>query len=251
MSDGLKKGSNKIIVKGEEVRTCTLILKFRDSSRTFYMRAGWRSFCRENGLKPGDTITFKLESNNTKTPLLCFSTAKSKTVSTKDSKKGMRKITRVSSERVSLSSSSSSKNQFVTLTVSPACLKNCKSVSDKQLSWRSFCSLVLIIDSLGIAQRVYAYCLLFVQYLPLSFTRANKMENAGGKKITLLDKHGVKWPVNLLIEKVKGRMHLGSGYKEFINAIGIEAYDSFVLELVWEATTTPILKFCSKIKALH
>ncbi|KAL1210422.1 B3 domain-containing protein REM6 [Cardamine amara subsp. amara] len=88
-------------------------------------------------------------------------------------------------------------------------------------------------------------------YHPVSFTRANKMEKAGGKKITLLDKHGVKWPVNLLIEKGKGKMHFGRGFKEFINSIGIEGYYSIVLELVWEDTTTPMFKFCSKIKTLH
>ncbi|KAL1210423.1 B3 domain-containing protein REM7 [Cardamine amara subsp. amara] len=212
MSDDLKKGSNKIIVKDEGVSTWTLILKYRDSSRTFYMRAGWRRFCRKNGLKPGDSIKFKLESNNTKTPLLCFSTAKCKTVSTKDRRKGKRKITGESRERAS---SSSTERQFVTLTATPASIKRC------------------------------------IFYFPMRFTRANKMEKAGGKEITLLDKHGVKWPVNLLIEEGKGRMHLGRGFKAFINAIGIEAYDSIVLELVWEETTIPMLKFCSKIKTLH
>ncbi|CAL9227624.1 unnamed protein product, partial [Arabidopsis halleri] len=58
-SDGLNKGTNKIVLVNEGARTWTLILKFRDSSRSFYMRGGWRSFCHEHGLKPGDSVTFK------------------------------------------------------------------------------------------------------------------------------------------------------------------------------------------------
>lgn len=75
------------------------------------------------------------------------------------------------------------------------------------------------------------------------------MENIGMKKITLLDKHGVEWPVNLVMEKGNTKTRLGSGLKEFFKANGIKAYESFVLELVWEdKTTLPILKFCSTTK---
>ncbi|AEE85942.1 AP2/B3-like transcriptional factor family protein [Arabidopsis thaliana] len=49
-SDGLIKGSNKIVLMNEEARTWTLILKFRNSSRTFYMRGGWTSFSMSMGL---------------------------------------------------------------------------------------------------------------------------------------------------------------------------------------------------------
>lgn len=69
------------------------------------------------------------------------------------------------------------------------------------------------------------------------------MENLGRKKITLVDKHGVEWAVNLV------GSGLGSGLKEFFKANGIKAYESFVLELVWEdKTTLPMLKFCSNTK---
>ncbi|XP_024004605.1 LOW QUALITY PROTEIN: B3 domain-containing protein REM7 [Eutrema salsugineum] len=47
--DGLKKSSNKISLINEGARTWTLILKFRESSRTFYMRSGWRSFAARMG----------------------------------------------------------------------------------------------------------------------------------------------------------------------------------------------------------
>ncbi|CAD5329655.1 unnamed protein product [Arabidopsis thaliana] len=211
-SDGLIKGSNKIVLMNEEART--LILKFRNSSRTFYMRGGWTSFCHEHGLKPGDSVTFKLERNNTKTPLLRFSTAELKSVSTKDFNKIKRKESGDSSQIVPSSSSSVSEYRFLTLTVTPAALK------DGRLR------------------------------VPIKFIKGNRMENLGMKKITLLDKHGVEWPVNLVMYKGNTQTRFSSGLKEFFKANGIEACKSFVLELVWEEdkTTLPMLKFCSKAK---
>lgn len=76
------------------------------------------------------------------------------------------------------------------------------------------------------------------------------MEKEGGKKITLSDKHGVEWPVSLMMEKGSTRMRLASGLKGFLIAIGVKEYESIVLELVWEEKTAlPMLKFCSKTKA--
>ncbi|CAE6165682.1 unnamed protein product [Arabidopsis arenosa] len=73
-------------------------------------------------------------------------------------------------------------------------------------------------------------------------------DNMGMKKITLMDKHGVEWPVNLVMEKGNTKTRLGSGLKEFIKANGIKAYVSFVLELVWEdKTTLPMLKLCPNL----
>jgi len=201
----------------EGARTWTRILKCRDSRRSFYSRGGWRSFCRENGLKPGDSVTFKLESSNTKTPLLLFSIAESKSASTKD------------------------RTRFLTLTVTPSSIRSSRLVS--------FVPLFLVL-MLCEVHRVYKLIVsLSLQYLSKKFISVNKMERAGGKKITLLDKNGEEWPVTLLMDKRYTRMVLGSGLREFCNAIGVKAYESVVLELVWEETTTlPMFKFCSKIK---
>ncbi|VVB10783.1 unnamed protein product [Arabis nemorensis] len=196
-SNDLKKGSNKIVLMNG-VKTWRLNLRFRESSETFYMRSGWRRFCHENGLQSGDSITFKLESNSAKTPVLCFSTAETKSDSTKHRSEGKRK---------------DGEKGLVTLTVTPASIKYCR------------------------------------LYLPRSFIKDNKMETAGGKKINLLDKHGVKWPVSLVMLKGNGQMHLGLGLREFLEATGVKANESFMLELDWEDTTIPpIFKFCSKIK---
>ncbi|CAB79884.1 putative protein [Arabidopsis thaliana] len=151
-SDGLIKGSNKIVLMNEEARTWTLILKFRNS--------------------------------------------KLKSVSTKDFNKIKRKESGDSSQKVPSSSSSVSEYRFLTLTVTPAALK------DGRLR------------------------------VPIKFIKGNRMENLGMKKITLLDKHGVEWPVNLVMYKGNTQTRFGSGLKEFFKANGIEACKSFVLELV-------------------
>ncbi|CAH2077351.1 unnamed protein product [Thlaspi arvense] len=211
--DGLNKGNNKISLANEGERIWTLILKFRESSRTFYMRGGWRSFCHENGLEPGDIITFKIGSNSKIMPLLRFSTLELMKVSTKHSSKGKTGEAGESSQRVPSSSSSSSlkESRFVTLTATPASFRK---------------------------SRIY---------LPMRFIRRNRMESAGGKKTTLLDKHGGEWAVALWM--LDRRMYLGSGLKKFLKAIGVEANESFVLELVWEdKASPPMFKFCSKIK---
>ncbi|CAA7015264.1 unnamed protein product [Microthlaspi erraticum] len=209
------KGSNKIVLMNERRRTWMLKLRFRESSRTFYLKDGWKSLCHENGLEPGDSVAFKLEINNAKTPLLCFSSSDTKSVSTKDSSKEKRKRSGESSQQVPSLSSSLSGSRFVTLTATLAGLKQSR------------------------------------LYLPVSFTRFNGLEKAGGKKITLLDKHGGEWPVNLGMQKRYTRMRLGSGSLEFLKAVDVKACESFVLELVWDNTTippNPMLKFCSKIK---
>ncbi|KFK29757.1 hypothetical protein AALP_AA7G175100 [Arabis alpina] len=206
------KGSNKIILMDEGERKWTLNLRFRESSRTFYMSHGWRNFCHENMLKPGDSVTFKQENDNTKTPVIRFSTSESKKcVSTKDSSKGKKRKTAESSQ--SRVPSALSETRFVTLTVTPSSYKKSR------------------------------------LYLPASFTRIHKMENVRGKKIIMLDKHGVEWPVYVCLDKRYTRLRCYSGVKAFFKAIDIKPDESFVLELVWEdKTSPPILKFCSKIK---
>ncbi|KFK29758.1 hypothetical protein AALP_AA7G175200 [Arabis alpina] len=403
-------GSKAIVIMDEGERTWMLSLRFRESSETFFMIHGWRSFCHENVLKPGDSVMFKLERNNTKTPLLRFFTSESKLVITKDSSKGKRKESGESSHIVSSPSSSLSENRFVTLTVTQSILKDGRlclprsftrvngmenagakkiTVLDKNgvewpdhvlqapknphffqpllpgfdsylkvpvkfflehiqgrnkrntveltsdacektwkvemdgrrltVGWKEFagahdfrvgdiiifrhegdfvfhvtgfgpscCELQYEHDNIrdlsmeqnlktdsskgkrketgesSHSQRVLSpssslsenrFVTLTVTsftlkncrlYLPRSFTKDNKMETARGKKITLMDKNGVEWLVSLLMDT--GNMHFGEGLTNFLNAIGIKASESFVLELVWEDTTTPMLKFCSKVK---
>ena len=54
------------------------------------------------------------------------------------------------------------------------------------------------------------------QVLPIAFTKLNKIRMA--KRMSLLDKHGVKWSIKLWFEKERKRMRLVGGWKEFYDA---------------------------------
>ncbi|ESQ38509.1 hypothetical protein EUTSA_v10029137mg [Eutrema salsugineum] len=69
--------------------------------------------------------------------------------------------------------------------------------------------------------------------LPKPFLRENGI-NKPEKKIYLLGKDGTKWPTSLLKDN-KGIMSLGSGWKDFVKANGLET--GFTLKLMWEGTT--------------
>jgi len=68
-------------------------------------------------------------------------------------------------------------------------------------------------------------------------------------KMTLLDKHGVKWLTTLRFEDDKRkRLRMVGGWQGFIQANDVKANESIMLELIWEEETSCVLKFCSKVK---
>ncbi|XP_020888131.1 putative B3 domain-containing protein REM15 [Arabidopsis lyrata subsp. lyrata] len=81
--------------------------------------------------------------------------------------------------------------------------------------------------------------------LPIPFTKVNDIVKA--KKMSLLDKHGVKWSIKLWFEVERKRMRLVGGWKEFCYANGVKIGESIILELIWETEESSVLKFCSKV----
>ncbi|XP_010467375.1 PREDICTED: B3 domain-containing protein REM14-like [Camelina sativa] len=81
--------------------------------------------------------------------------------------------------------------------------------------------------------------------LPIPFTKVNGLQKA--KKMSFLDKHGVKWSTNMGFEVERKRMRLTGGWKEVCNASGVKIGESIILELVWGADRSSVLKFCSKV----
>ncbi|VVA97186.1 unnamed protein product [Arabis nemorensis] len=83
--------------------------------------------------------------------------------------------------------------------------------------------------------------------LPATFLKANGIEKA--RKITLVDRYGVKRTTSLKPEDKYGRMRLGKEWIEFCEVNGVKTGDSFKLELIYEEedTATHLLKFCSKV----
>ncbi|KAF2545924.1 hypothetical protein F2Q70_00023645 [Brassica cretica] len=83
--------------------------------------------------------------------------------------------------------------------------------------------------------------------LPGKFVWLNGMENA--RKITLVDRYGVKRTTSLRTDNKYGAMRMGKGWRDFCEANGVKAGDSFKLELIEEEgeTATHLLKFCPKV----
>ncbi|CAA7015274.1 unnamed protein product [Microthlaspi erraticum] len=100
------------------------------------------------------------------------------------------------------------KNRFVTLTITPYCVKSNK------------------------------------MRLPLGFTEGNGITKPG--VIALLGQDGAKWMVKYARENRRGRMRLGGEWKGFCKAHGVKLEESFVLELIREKHATPVLKFHKK-----
>lgn len=71
------------------------------------------------------------------------------------------------------------------------------------------------------------------------------MENGINKPgmITLLGKDGRKHKTKLLLDKRRGTMGLGNGWKDFAKENGLKTGDSFTLELIWE-DASPVLSLC-------
>ncbi|CAH2061201.1 unnamed protein product [Thlaspi arvense] len=163
-----KSGMVTLLGKDGTRRLANLL---RESSGRMSLGKGLKDFTRANGLKTGESFTLELIWENA-TPVLCL-----------------------------LGTEFSSKNRFVTLTLTNDSFKNSR---------------------LG---------------LPLPFMRENGMNEPG--TIALLGKDGTKWMANLLRES-QGRMSLGKGWKDFARANGLQIGESFTLESIWE-DATPML----------
>lgn len=118
-----------MIVVNKEGKSWTLNLKFRESDGSYYIRGGWRSFCRENRRKVGDLIPFNLVGDGKTTPMICIcpeeecSELISEYMSTERGKKKTEK------RRRWVVSSSSRQNRFVTIMLTRYNIKNSKLVS--------------------------------------------------------------------------------------------------------------------------
>ncbi|XP_023641259.1 B3 domain-containing protein REM14 [Capsella rubella] len=83
--------------------------------------------------------------------------------------------------------------------------------------------------------------------LPRTFVKTNGIEKA--RKITLVNRYGIKRTTSLKPEDGYGRMRLGKEWREFCDVNGVNIGDSFELELIKEGedTGSHLLKFCSKV----
>ncbi|CAH8283465.1 unnamed protein product [Eruca vesicaria subsp. sativa] len=188
-SNGLVNRKGEIILLNEEGKPWTLFLKYYKTSGYVYIRNGWRSFCQANGKRVNDVLTFKLVKTGTK-PVL-----------------QLRASGYYNRDCLRVSSSPTSQDRFLTLTLTPYNLKS------------------------------YKMC------LPVPFVKANGIKSV--RKITLVDRYGVRSSTSLKPEDEYGRMRLGKEWIKFCEDNGVKAGESFRLELIKEEETdNHLLKFC-------
>ncbi|CAH2061183.1 unnamed protein product, partial [Thlaspi arvense] len=199
--NGFDTRRGEIVIMNEKGTSWTLDLKGKNSHGVTYISRGWRSFCHANGLKAGDrgsTLVLCLspkeseedcsseandmESLSTETDSDVESSKEKRSshdCSTRNENKGM---------VIWKASSSTSENQFVTVTLTPYNIRLSRLV------------------------------------LPIPFTRVNGIKRTN--KMSLLDKHGVKWSTNLRFEEERKRMRIVGGWKEFCDTNGVKIGES-------------------------
>ncbi|KAG2315496.1 hypothetical protein Bca52824_018618 [Brassica carinata] len=187
-SNGFVNRECEIILLNEDEKPWTLFLKYHKTNGHVYIRRGWRSFCQANQKRVDDVLTFKL---------------------VKAGRKPVLQLRASVYNRASSSSSPTSQDRFVTLTLKKYHFKSCK------LS------------------------------LPVPFVMANGIKNV--RKVILVDRYGGKRTTSLKPDDKYGRMRLGKGCIRFCEANGVKVDESFRLELIKENRENHLLKFCSKV----
>ncbi|CAA0392721.1 unnamed protein product [Arabidopsis thaliana] len=210
--NGVDKRCGEMILINEKGKSWTLDLKVKKSSGTSLIKRGWRSFCSANGLRAGSIITLKLIKKRATLVLRLIPNEPeeaNEVVSLSTEQESDEES--IHDEKISRRKSLLSENRFVTLTLTPYTIQS---------------SLLR---------------------LPVPFTRMNGINEE--TKMTLLDKHGVKWLTTLRFEDDKRkRLRMVGGWQGFIQANDVKANESIMLELIWEEETSCVLKFCSKVK---
>jgi len=224
--NGINK-PGKIYLVGKDGSKWLANLLLENNRGRMTLGDGWKSFVKANGLKTGDTYTFKLLWEDT-TPVLslCFEEYNTDTRVGEESSKE------------SLPAEPSSQEKIV----------KDDNNKDESSTWKREGNHLRCKDSTSPSQN----CTLTVTItpdslehgrlrLPLQFMTENSMNKPG--EITLLGTDGAKWMASLLLEK-KGRMSLGKGWKDFAKANGLKTGDSITLEPIWE-DRTPVLSIKS------
>ncbi|CAA7033021.1 unnamed protein product [Microthlaspi erraticum] len=248
-SNGLARDCRKILVMDGGERSWVLDLRFDESSDTFYISRGWRSFCDENSKKAGGFFMFKLVGNG-ETPVLSFCPKESilkphqqQGIGYNNRGRGGRnnrsqRDCSGASGRESLSTELSNKDNDsededyeVERRSRVREKNNLRGRDPTPLSPKHFVTLTITPCTLK-------NCVL---HIPLRFTRENDINKHG--MIILLGKDGIKQQTKLNLNQRTGIMSLGKGWKDFVKANGFKTGDSFTLKLIWEGNT-PVLSLC-------
>ncbi|CAG7889715.1 unnamed protein product, partial [Brassica rapa] len=67
----LNKQCQEIILVNKEGNSWTVSLRFSEADGMYYIRRGWRKFCRANRCAIGDLFVFNVVGDGKTTPLMC------------------------------------------------------------------------------------------------------------------------------------------------------------------------------------
>ncbi|VVB08919.1 unnamed protein product [Arabis nemorensis] len=195
-----------------------------DKKGSMRLGKGWKEFVKANGVKTGFTLKLIWEdttpvfslcdvestidreqeefSKSNEKESLFVDPSKSDKINKDENNKEESRSWERNKNYLRGKDSTPSKDQLVKLTITPASVRKCR---------------------LGLSK---------------CFTKENDISKPG--MITLSGKDGIKHETKLLLEKRRGAMALGDGWKSFVNENGLKTGDSFTLKLVWE-DSTPVL----------
>ncbi|KAF2549992.1 hypothetical protein F2Q68_00037703 [Brassica cretica] len=104
---GTAKAKQEAAKVNKEGNSWTVSLRFRESSGSYYIRGGWRRFCRDNRRKIGDLMVFNLVGDGKTSPMICICPEEECSELVRKAKRRSKWV----------ASSSSRRNRFVTISL--------------------------------------------------------------------------------------------------------------------------------------
>ncbi|AEE85939.1 putative protein [Arabidopsis thaliana] len=212
-SNGLDRRECEIDLRDEHEKSWTLLLRHNKKTGQAFMRGGWRSFCRNNGIKAGSICRFKLVQSGIKPVLQLCPNASSIPEGNSSKARKKRNVSEIEGDEIESENCSETiplnQNKILTFDLKPYVFRSCQF------------------------------------FLPASFARENGIVEAG--EVTVLNKDGIEWKSHLV--NIKGRdQFYNRGCQDFFVANGVKNVgDPFTLEVI-RGGPSPILKICSKVK---
>ncbi|XP_010429446.1 PREDICTED: B3 domain-containing protein REM14-like isoform X2 [Camelina sativa] len=205
--NGVVTGSGEIVLMNEKGRSWTLKMKQKPSCGTIYVRGGWINFCDANGLKSGDTVTFKLIQRGRTRVLRLLA---------KESKQEANDVS-LSTEPESDEDSNIGKIQ-----------RQRKMKKSPRRDTESSSSLDPSCFVASIAPSSLRYD---TMYLPKKFMRENGIYTKHGE-IILMNQKGRSWTLDLKRKKWCGTFCIKRGWKSFCRANGLSAGSIITFKLI-------------------
>ncbi|CAN8314981.1 unnamed protein product [Cochlearia groenlandica] len=209
-----------IVLMNEKDKSWTLALKQKNACGTIYITRGWRSFCGENGLKVGDSFTFKMMQRRGTLVLRLLTTESEQEEEEEEEEESSEDY-----EVESLSKESDS-DEEINLDKIQRKKKNPKAETESSSVDTSFfvanvTSSALRSDTLN---------------LPKPFARANRLDKRCGE-IVLMNQKAKSWNLCLKRKNSRGTVYITRGWRKFCRDNGLRAGGFYTFKLIQSRET--------------